>query len=702
MATGNFTQSAILLHFFSHLRLQPTSSDLTASVFSAEQVSHWGNSSVVLDAEEGYPDDECSPLESYYWQVGRSQQSFSILSQIASASDSVAGESSAVMTQRSMPGREEDMMTESESASSANTRQQWSVYVRLIAAWLMTVFVLPYAWGRTVLIWMSDAGAPELEFVLLLLASLVVLTALTYELGDRFQQRRTRHQILIVALASFLAANTGLILSKSGGPMPLTEVMAGYLPATLWVVWTGWMSFLTLRWQTKLGLLAIAAVGLLLFISLFRVEGLTGASNILFTRRSESTPVHSEFAQLPDANQTVPAIYLTLGTGDSPQFLGPNRNAVIPDVKLARDWSARPPKLLWRKPVGLGWSGFAIVGDYALTQEQRGEYECVVCYETATGTEVWIHRDKTVFLSSMGGPGPRATPTVNGERVYTLGATGVLNCLEGSNGALVWSVNIQQDAQADKIAHGVCASPLVTEQWVIVCPTGAGGPSLVAYDRDNGKHVWSGGTWRASYSSPIPTEIDGVKQILNFTSRGLVGHNFSDGKVLWSFPWSNNQSINVAQPITQAGGPNRVLIGSGYSKGSALLDIHRHDGSWDATPIWMSRHMKTKFTTAVIHGDHIYGLDDGILECVSLETGKRTWKRGRYGHGQILLADDLIVVQTEKGAVVLLKPDPQKLIELGRLPALSSKTWNIPAISQSKLLVRNDREAACYELHAPQ
>lgn len=569
---------------------------------------------------------------------------------------------------------------------------------RLVAAWLITLGVLPYAWGRTVLIWMSDAGAPEVPYVILVFISLLVVVALTYGLGGRFQQRRTRFLIMGAVFASWFAANTGLILLRSGTLMPRSQVIAGYLPATLWVIWTGWMCFLSIRWLTRIGLLAVAATGVVVFLSLFRVAGLTGASNVDFAYRSEkpSAPI----ALSPSATETTTDIVvdITQRAGDSPQYLGPDRNGVLPDVILARDWKKRPPKLLWRKPVGIGWSGFAVVGDYALTQEQRGEFECVVCYEAATGNEVWIYRDETEFHLSMGGPGPRATLTVDAGRVYSMGATGILNCLEGSNGTLVWSVNILKDAEAKNIAHGVSASPLVTDEWVIVCPTGKSGPSLVAYDRETGGRVWSEGTWRVSYSSPVVAEIAGVAQILNFTSKGLVGHNFADGKVLWEFPWTNSDSTNVAQPIVHAGGADRVLIGSGYGAGSALVSVQQQNGQWTATAVWTSNRMKTKFTTAVIHGDHVYGLDDGIFECIALKTGKRAWKRGRYGHGQILLAGNLILVQTEKGDVVLVEPNPQKLIELGKIPALNGKTWNIPALTQGKLLVRNDREAACYEL----
>jgi outer membrane protein assembly factor BamB len=233
---------------------------------------------------------------------------------------------------------------------------------------------------------------------------------------------------------------------------------------------------------------------------------------------------------------------------------------------------------------------------------------------------------------------------------------------------------------------------------VIVSPTGSGGPSLAAYDRESGKRVWTGGTDQTSYSSPLLAELHGVPQVLLFTSAGVDSHDPGTGRVLWSFPW-NNGRVNCSEPVPNAGGPGRVFVSTEYDKGSGLFQVERSAaGQWSVREIWQTRKMQTKLTTAVVYQGHVYGLDKGILACLDLKSGRRLWKEGRYEHGQVLLAGDLLLVQAEVGEVVLVAPSPDGLRELGRLPALSSKTWNNLALARGRLLVRNDREAACYEL----
>jgi outer membrane protein assembly factor BamB len=321
----------------------------------------------------------------------------------------------------------------------------------------------------------------------------------------------------------------------------------------------------------------------------------------------------------------------------------------------------------------------------------------VVCYRATSGDEVWAHADKVDFTSSLGGPGPRATPTVSDGRVFAVGATGILNCLDALTGRRIWSVDMLRDNAAQNISHGVCGSPLVLDDRVLVSPTGDGGPSLVAYDVSTGRRVWAAGTDRASYSSPMVAELCGVRQILLFNAAGLTGHDAADGRPLWHFAWTNGVATNCSQPVVHAGGPNRILVSTGYGTGCALVRVDRSaDDTWSVEPLWSNNRLKTKFCTAVVLGDHAYGLDDGVLACRDLTTGAKGWKAGRYGHGQILLVGELLLVLSETGDIVLVRPDPSRLIELGRIHALDGKTWNNPALAGPYLIVRNAHEAACY------
>ena len=296
--------------------------------------------------------------------------------------------------------------------------------------------------------------------------------------------------------------------------------------------------------------------------------------------------------------------------------------------------------------------------------------------------------------------------------MYALGATGVLRCLDGRSGALVWQDDIlqrygvtpEQDLQA--VGWGRSASPLVVEDLLIVP---FGGPahgtcaSLAAYDKKTGELRWKGGEWQVSYASPTLINLCGTPQIVIVNEKAVSGHQLEDGSVLWSFAWpggsSSNASASQAVPVSD----NRLLLSKDYGTGSALIELTAvPDGGWLTSPVWEnSGALKTKFTNVAVKDGFAYGLSDGILECIAIETGDRRWKdrrRGNFGHGQILLVGDVLLVQAESGEVVMLEANSDKLVELGRFPALSDQTWNNLCLYGPYLLVRNAVEAACYEL----
>ncbi|MDA0659926.1 MAG: PQQ-like beta-propeller repeat protein [Planctomycetota bacterium] len=348
----------------------------------------------------------------------------------------------------------------------------------------------------------------------------------------------------------------------------------------------------------------------------------------------------------------------------------------------------------------MGWSSFAIVGRYCVTQEQRGDWETVVCYERLTGREVWFHSDPNRFHENTSGTGPRATPVVHEGRVYALGATGQLNCLAGSDGEVVWSVNILGET-GENALFGMTGSPLIVQSQVIVAPGGVG-RSLAAYDTASGKCLWSAGDAATSYASPQLAAFEPT-QILNFNAEGLTSHDAKSGTVLWSYPWVSNllERNNVCQPLPIIDGSAHapaIFLASGYGRGSVLLQVAGEGTSQRVTPIWKSAQLKPKFSSVVRKGNHIFGLDDKIMVCLDLATGKRRWKAGRYGYGQLILADQTIIVQAESGEVALVAADPTGHREIMRFPALNDRTWNHPVLCDDLLYVRNDREAACYRL----
>jgi outer membrane protein assembly factor BamB len=565
---------------------------------------------------------------------------------------------------------------------------------RLVLAWLVTMIVLPYAWGRTLVLWMMT-GRPELLYLALLVGGCIAGVVLTHGLSRALSGFIRDRVVLRFVVVPWIAVNALLVALQAEPLIPLGLLILLYVPATLWVVWLAWIFYRPSSRRTRFGVLGLLLAVMGGTLAVLKVEGLSGAAHVNFTWRwKASSRVFTE-----TTSPTATANLAQTTPNDYSQFLGPFRSGLLPEVKLTPDWRQNPPRLVWRKTVGEGWGSFAVVGEFAVTQEQRGPDECVVCYRLSDGARVWLHTDPVRFDPELAGPGPRATPTIADGSVYTVGGTGLLNCLNGMDGMRLWTVDILKDNEAENIAHGVCGSPLVVDDKVIVSPTGANGHSLAAYHRDTHQRLWQAGQFQASYCSPMLVEIAGFRQVLLYNSDGVTAHDLQSGQVLWHFPWANDERVHVSQPIANAGKDGQVFISSGYGKGSALFRVERSDdGSWSTKRLWSNKKMKTKFTTPVVYKDHVYGLDEGILACVELATGTERWKAGRYGHGQILLVGSLLLVQAENGQVVLVEPDPAELKERGRLLALDGKTWNNPVLAGRFLLVRNDHEAACFEL----
>jgi len=379
-----------------------------------------------------------------------------------------------------------------------------------------------------------------------------------------------------------------------------------------------------------------------------------------------------------------------------PQFLGPNRDATLRGVGLARDWQSAAPVALWRQPIGQGWSGFAVANGLAATLEQRDGKERVVAYDLERGSVRWCHDSGAGFASVMAGDGPRATPAIDGGRVYTLGVNGVLTALDLASGRLLFEKDVLAENGARRPEYGVASSPLVVDGVVVVQAGGPDGRSLVAYDARTGERRWSGGDDPAAYSSPRVATLGGVRQLVVFSQDSLAGHDVRTGAVLWRDPWPE-RAEKVSQPVVL--GDDLVFVSVGYGVGGRLVKVSRSaGGSWRADHVWQTRQLKAKFTQVVAHRGFLYGLDEGVLVCLDPKDGERRWKSGRYGHGQVLLVDDLLLVQAEDGEVVLVEPGPERHVELARFQAVEGRAWATPALVGDLLLVRGDVEAACYRL----
>jgi outer membrane protein assembly factor BamB len=364
-------------------------------------------------------------------------------------------------------------------------------------------------------------------------------------------------------------------------------------------------------------------------------------------------------------------------------------------MQIATDWSTSPPVELWRRPIGPGWSSFAVSGDLLYTQEQRGPDEVVSCYRVSTGEPIWRHRDATRFWESNAGAGPRGTPTLLNGRVYTLGATGILNVLDAGNGAVVWSRNAASDLNAKTPMWGFSSSPLVVDDVVIV----ALGGKLAGYDATTGNRRWAGPGSGFSYSSPHLATIDGVTQVLFISGDGTTSVAPATGKVLWEHAWPGGAIVQPA--LTNDGGVLVNAISMNGGTGIRRLAIAHSAGHWSVAERWTSTGLKPYFNDFVVHNGFAFGFDGSILSCIDLQDGQRKWKGGRYGNGQLLLlADqDLLLVLSEDGELALVKATPDQFTEVARFPgALEGKTWNHPVVVRDVLLVRNDHEMAAFRL----
>jgi outer membrane protein assembly factor BamB len=558
---------------------------------------------------------------------------------------------------------------------------------------------------------------------------------------------------VLAGIAAIVGGGIGILLYLLGAG-EIDRGTANGFAALVWIggiillaLWTVFLSPFSRR--TRWWLIAVPTVALAALVGLLRIDKVDGNLHFYFTWR------WTEKADFALAGQQTAAgsepVDLTATEHDYPGFLGARRDGYVPEVRLASDWKSgalstapsppaplpggegsHAPKLIWREPIGGGNSAFAIAGNAAITMEQRGDEEWVSCYDLQSGALRWHHAVKARHHDLIGGDGPCATPTVGDGRVYAEGGTGILRCLDGTTGQLVWQRDVLADVGTTEeedhaaVAWGRAGSPLIVSSQLSVVsgqtektPAAAGGTqshdlvivpgggkrggeicSLVAYDTRTGEIVWKGGKRQISYSSPSLATYDGVRQIVIVNEDNITGHDPATGRVLWQAPWDGSSSAAASASQTVPVGGDRFFVSKGYSGGAAVFQVMRSgDDKWSVKPVWRNHRVhKTKLTNVVTRDGFAYGLSDGVLECVDLETGQSKWRGDDYGHGQVMRVGDLMLVTGEWGDVALVALDPAEYRELCRFQALEGQTWNNPALAGNLLLVRNAQQAACYEM----
>lgn len=522
--------------------------------------------------------------------------------------------------------------------------------------------------------------------------------------GNRAERGASRRTPLVCWLAVLALILSTIIVRQiaSGFDFAMANILTVLLSFLTWAVAVVAMRLTSVsRFYDRL-LLWGPIVGGAIALGLFKFERLDGELRPKFSPRWSSSAALP--SQLESAQPSVDSSLLAPLDSDFPGFLGRDRDATIRGIDLAEDWTSHPPKIRWKQTIGDGWSGFAVQGALAITMEQRGEQEWVSAYNIEDGSLLWKHVIQALHTSVLGGTGPRSTPTIANNRVYACSAVSKIVCLDIFTGQPLWSQSLLELAGTSQaefeagVAWGRSTSPLVLDELVIVPLGGASrdAHALIAFDAATGEERWRGGQDQISYASPSVAELCGVQQVLCITESQLAAYQPESGEVLWSTPWpgNSNSDATASQPVVLD--RTHVFLSKGYGEGARMLEIELTDGKWAVETLWQnSTVLRTKFTNCVFYNGYLYGLSDGILECVDATTGKRKWKRGRYRQGQLLRVGEHLLISAETGELALVKATPEGFTELARLPLIGDVTWNTLTLSGARALVRNSDEVAC-------
>ncbi len=565
-----------------------------------------------------------------------------------------------------------------------------------LRVWPAVAIIAAY-WGAAAALVASDLVISQSFMLQVGLWLAVSLLMLGWWLSRR--QLRWSERLMPVAATVVGATLCSLVSLETLGVM---SVLFAGMPLVL----TAWVAWLVVSRkaseQTRRAGLIVAILLVWAGVSLVRVDGIDGRMQPSMHWRWTPTDEQLYLAERTEASDAADKASdtsepLVLQDGDWPGFRGPGFLGEQQHPPIATDWNSTPPKLLWQRRVGPAWSSFVVIGDRLFTQEQRGDEEATVCLDAKSGDELWAHVDEARFWDGQAGAGPRGTPTFRNGRLYTYGATGILNCLDAATGKLLWTRDIVADTGAPLPMWGFSSSPLLVENRVVVFAGGPDDKGLVAYDAESGEPAWDAATGPLSYSTAQLVNVDNQPQVLLLTDMGLVAVDPVTGKRLWHYDANGAGVWRVVQPRQLS--DSSVMVGS-EDMGLRLLEVSHDDDQWKASEQWKSRNMRPAYNDFVVVDDVAYGFDKGIFCAVDLASGKRLWKGGRYGYGQVLLLkpQNVLVILSETGEVALVAANPQKHEELGRFQAIEGKTWNHPVVVRGRLYIRNDAEMAAFEL----
>jgi outer membrane protein assembly factor BamB len=379
--------------------------------------------------------------------------------------------------------------------------------------------------------------------------------------------------------------------------------------------------------------------------------------------------------------------------GEWPQWRGPNRDGVSKETGLLKQWPDEGPPLVWRAAgAGTGYSSLAISNGRIYTMGLRGDREFVIAFDVATGKQVWATSHGTAYRDSRG-DGPRGTPTIDGDQLYTLGGNGDLSAVDVKTGRIIWNLNVLSKFGGENTNWGISESPLVIGEKLLV---NAGGPgaSIVALNKKDGSLIWKSQSDKAGYSSGMPVQIGNTTQVVFFTHNRAVGLDLKDGKLLWEYPRPANDVANVATPVVRG---NRVFISSDYGTGGGVVEI-KADGK--ASELYFTRDMRNHHSSSILVGDHLYGFSSSVLTAMRFDTGEVAWRDRSVGKGSLVFADGHLYAFSENGVIGLVEATPAGYREKGRfrIQQGSLPTWTHPVVAGGRLYLRDQDTIYAYDV----